>query len=54
MKKAMIHFFPFLKKEFRKLKEKEVKSEKVFKELFPDEPIDLVKLKAVYKFQQCK
>lgn len=42
---------PFLRKEYRTISEKECKSEDVFKELFPDEVIDLTKLKAVYVFQ---
>jgi len=52
MKEHLIHFFPFLNKEFRPLKENEIRSEEVFKELFPNEPIDISKLRAVYMFQQ--
>ncbi|KAF2337238.1 hypothetical protein [Flavobacterium daemonense] len=47
------NFFPFLKNEFRELKETEIESEQVFKELFPDnESVDLGFLKAVFQFQQ--
>ncbi|MHC0441019.1 hypothetical protein [Flavobacterium sp. 3-210] len=46
-------FFPFLKNEFRELKEIEIESEEVFKELFPDsDSVDLGLLKAVFQFQQ--
>ena len=46
------NFFPFLKNEFRELKKNEIESEKVFKELFPDEKTDLGFLKAVFEFQK--
>lgn len=52
MKKIFIYFHPFLKKEFRNLKKYETKKVAVFRELFPDEPIDLTKLVAIYRFQQ--
>lgn len=52
MRENLLHFFPFLKKEFRLLAKSELKSEKTFNELFPDEVIDLVKLKAIYNYQQ--
>lgn len=42
---------PFLRKEYRKISEKECKSEDVFKELFPDEVTDLTKLKAIFTYQ---
>ena len=48
----LLHFFPFLKKEFRRLEIAEITNEEVFKELFGDEKIDLSKLKAVYEFQK--
>lgn len=51
MKEHLIHYFPFLNKEFRKLSEGELHSEEVFKELFPDEPIELHKLKAIFVYQ---
>lgn len=52
MKQHLLHFFPFLKKEFRTIEENEVNSEEVFKELFPDEDIELYKLKAVAAYQK--
>lgn len=52
MKEHLIHFFPFLHKDFRKLSEDEIQSEETFKELFPDEPIELYKLKAVALYQK--
>jgi len=54
MKEHLIHYFPFLNKEFRKLDKKELKSEKTFKELFPDESVNLSKLTAIYKYQNAK
>ena len=47
----LLHFFPFLKKEFRRLDVSEITSEEVFKELFGNEKVDLSKLKAIYEFQ---
>lgn len=53
MKEHLLHYFPFLKKEFRKLSDNELQSEEVFKELFPDdEVIDFSKLKAIAVFQK--
>ena len=52
MKQHLLHFFPFLKKDFRTIEESEINSEETFKELFPDEPIDLYKLKAVAAYQK--
>jgi hypothetical protein len=44
---------PFLRKDFRKLEESELKSEEVFKELFPnDNKIELYKLHAIYVLQK--
>ena len=51
-KQHFINLFPFLRKEFRALKSNELKSEKVFSELFPNEPIDLSKLRTIKKFQE--
>lgn len=51
MKEHLIHYFPFLKKEFRKLDKKELKSKETFEELFPNEPIEFSKLKAIYYYQ---
>jgi hypothetical protein len=51
MKEHLKHFFPFLHKEFRKLEEKELQSEETFKELFPNEPIELYKLRTIYVYQ---
>lgn len=43
---------PFLNQNFRTLEYKEIKSEKVFKELFGDEAnVELWKLKAIYEYQ---
>lgn len=52
MKEHLIHYFPFLNKEFRKLSDDELQSEETFKELFPDEPIELHKLRAIATFQR--
>lgn len=54
MKEHLIHFFPFLNREFRKLDKKELKSEKTFKELFPNEETDFSKLRTLYKYQNAK
>lgn len=54
MREHLIHFFPFLNKEFRKLDKKELKNEKTFKELFPNEETDLSKLRTLYKYQNAK
>lgn len=54
MKEHLIHFFPFLNKEFRKLSDDELQSEEVFKELFPNEDIELYKLKAIAAFQKAE
>ena len=44
---------PFLRKEYRPLEKSEINSDKVFKELFPDEKIiQLYKLKAIYEVQR--
>lgn len=40
----LFHFLPFLRNDYRKLTKAETTSEEVFKELFPDEEIDLSKL----------
>ncbi|MDQ1165918.1 hypothetical protein [Flavobacterium sp. SORGH_AS_0622] len=51
----LINFFPILKNEYRELKKAELESEKVFKELFPDnDKIDLGLLTAVYQYQRLK
>ena len=47
-----INLFPFLRKEFRTLKANELKKDSVFEELFPNEPIDLSKLRTIKKFQE--
>ncbi|KAF2331457.1 hypothetical protein [Flavobacterium nitrogenifigens] len=53
--KMLVSFFPILKAEYRELKKAELESEKVFKELFPDNAtVDLGLLKAVYQYQQLK
>ncbi|MFB9079429.1 hypothetical protein ACFFLS_06045 [Flavobacterium procerum] len=53
--KMLVNIFPFLKNVYRELKETELESEEVFKELFSDNDIvDFGLLKAVYKFQQLK
>ena len=43
---------PFLRKNYRTITEKETKSNEVFSELFPNENVDLSKLRAIFKFQQ--
>lgn len=49
----LFHFLPFLRNDYRDLRKAELKSEKVFKELFPDETvIDLSKLEQIYRFQK--
>lgn len=48
----LLHFFPFLKKEFRRLDKKEIKNEETFVELFGKEKVDFSKLRAVYEFQK--
>lgn len=50
-KEHLLHFFPFLKKEFRQIVKEEIKSEETFKELFQNEVFDSHKLKAVYEYQ---
>ena len=50
-KEHLLHFFPFLKKEFRQIIKEEITSEETFKELFPDEVFDSYKLKAVFEYQ---
>lgn len=51
-KQHFINLFPFLRKEFPQLKSNQLKSESFFKELFPNEPIDLSKLRTIKKFQE--
>lgn len=43
---------PFLRKPYRAITEKETKSVDVFSELFPNDTVDLSKLRAIFKFQQ--
>lgn len=50
-KEYLLHYFPFLKKEFRQIAKEEINSEETFKELFPNEVYDSSKLKAVYEYQ---
>jgi len=52
MKEHLLHFFPFLKTEFRKLEESELQSEETFKELFPNDVVELWKLRTIYVYQQ--
>jgi primase-polymerase (primpol)-like protein len=47
----LFHFLPFLRNDYRKLTKAETTSDDVFKELFPDEEIDLTKLEQIYAFQ---
>ena len=42
---------PFLNDKFRTLKKTELKSKKVFKELFGDAKFEAYKLKAIYEYQ---
>lgn len=52
-KQNLRRIHPFLRKDFRKLEESELKSEEVYKELFPnDKTIELYKLHAVYEIQR--
>jgi len=51
MKEHLKHFFPFLRTEFRKLEEKELQSEETFKELFPNDAVELWKLRTIYVYQ---
>lgn len=51
-KQHFINLFPFLRKEFRILRIHELKKDSVFEELFPNEPIDLSKLRTIKKFQE--
>ena len=47
-------FYPFLRKEFRIVKENEIDKPEVLKELFPDdENADQEWVRAIFKFQQC-
>lgn len=50
-KDFLTNHYPFLRNEFRTLKQNELKSEKVLKELFGDEETDLNKLAVVYAYQ---
>lgn len=54
MKEHLKHFFPFLKTEFRKLEEGELQSELVFIELFPNEDIELWKLRTIFCYQNAE
>ena len=52
-KEFLLKYHPFLKKQFRTLDKKELKSVEVFEELFPNSPsIDLYKLRAIYEYQK--
>lgn len=51
VKRHLLHFNPFLKNTFRKLKADELKNIKVLQELFGENETDLSKLTAVYKYQ---
>jgi hypothetical protein len=53
MKSNLREVHPFLNKKFRTVYHDEIKSETVFKELFPNEPIELYKLDAIWKYQGC-
>jgi len=50
-KDFLVNYYPFLRNEFRVLKQNELKSEKVLKELFGENETDLNKLQVVYAFQ---
>lgn len=50
----LIRFYPFLRNEFRQIKESEIKKVSVFEELFgPDVEVNLEFLRVIFKFQQC-
>jgi len=51
MKEHLLHFFPFLRTDFRKLEESELQSEETFKELFPNDAVELWKLRTIYVYQ---
>lgn len=54
LRENLIRVHPFLRQSFRKIEESEIKSEEVFKELFPDEEFNeskLYKLHAIYVLQ---
>jgi hypothetical protein len=53
MKSNLREVHPFLNQKFRTIYKDEIKSEIVFKELFPNEPIELYKLDAIWKYQGC-
>ncbi len=54
VKDNLRRFYPFLRKEFRIVKETELGNEKVFKELFGDEAeVNLEYIRAIFKYQQC-
>ena len=44
-------FFPFLKKDFRKLDKKELNKKEVLNELFGEHETDMEKLKIIFEYQ---
>lgn len=53
IKASLLRSFPFLRNKYRELKSTELKSEKVFKELFGENTkVEFYKLNAVYEYQK--
>lgn len=44
-------FFPYLKKEYRKLEKKELRKKETLKELFVNDETDIKKLKVIFDYQ---
>ena len=51
MKNLLRLFHPFLNEKFRTIYADELKSEELFKELFPNEEVQLWKLETIWKYQ---
>lgn len=51
MKSNLREVHPFLNRKFRTVYKDEIKSKEVFAELFPNEPLQLFKLEAIWKYQ---
>lgn len=53
IRESLLRSFPFLRNKYRELKSTELKSEKVFKELFGENiKVEFHKLNAVYEYQK--
>ncbi len=53
VKANLTRLFPFLNSSFRIINKDEINSKKVLSEIFGDTETDMIKLYAIYKFQQC-